>query len=60
MKNYYNFLCPNCKKEFLVAINPKGENICFSCPNCDEIYFLKELEYEDSTKNNDNDNNLWR
>lgn len=52
MKNYYNFLCPNCKKEFLVAINPKSDNICFSCPNCDEIYFLKELEDdEDKDKN---------
>ena len=52
MKNYYNFLCPNCKKEFLVAINSKSENICFSCPNCDEIYFLKELEDdEDKDKN---------
>lgn len=44
MKNYYNFLCPNCKKEFLVCINPKSENLVFNCPNCDEIYTIKELE----------------
>lgn len=44
MKNYYNFLCPNCKKEFLVCLNPKSDILVFNCPNCDEIYILEELE----------------
>lgn len=47
-KNYFSFICPKCKKRILVVINSNRDNPVFNCPNCDEIYTLKELSKEEN------------